>query len=193
MPVLSLHSPEPGRTGKWESLSLLMNIYWSGGNTTHSFWVRLVSVSTIISTKFCFFKFVEMWKDESFTDVTIATEKKIFQVGNFFWNVKTEGFVTVSLSGAQVDIVSLQSLLQTPIFQLVSSASSDCDTEGGNISIKCFYFFPPLVLPGGSRGACFPTARVHVLWLNLRWTRLLTLTLSILPPLVISLFKRNYK
>ena len=113
-----------------------MNIYWSGDNTTHSFWVRLVSVSTIISTKFCFFKFVEMWKDESFTDVTIATEKKIFQVGNFFWNVKTEGFVTVSVSGAQVDIVSLQSLLQTPIFQLVSSASSDCDTEGGNISIK---------------------------------------------------------
>ena len=26
------------------------------------------------------FKFLEMWKEESFTDVTIATEKRIFKV-----------------------------------------------------------------------------------------------------------------
>ena len=42
-------------------------------------------------------------------------------------------------SGPQVDIVSLQSLLQTSIFQLVSSAS-DSDTEGWNKNLMILLF-----------------------------------------------------
>ena len=45
----------------------------------------LLTFQYSIYIQFCILKFVEMWKDESFTDVTIATEKKIFQVENLFW------------------------------------------------------------------------------------------------------------
>ena len=55
---------------------------------------------------------------------------------------------------------------------------------------KWFCIVNALVLPGGSRGACFSSARVHVLWIYLRWTRLLSLIFSITFSLV-NILPRN--
>ena len=83
MPVPPISFAKEGKMGEFQCPDEYL-LKWRQHNPQLLSQVSQYTFSISIFTFLCILKFLEMRKDESFTDVTIATEKKIFQVENFF-------------------------------------------------------------------------------------------------------------